>query len=90
MRTKHDTIPDWVFTDPAARGHLRKGTNRMDKEDMKLAMDMYYEEMGWDKKTGSPTVAAYRRLGLGEVADELTKRGLSPRGETWSNGKKSV
>jgi hypothetical protein len=34
--------------------------------------------MGWDKKTGSPTVAAYHRLGLGEVADELTKSGLLP------------
>jgi aldehyde:ferredoxin oxidoreductase len=48
----------------------------MDKEDIKLAMDMYYQEMGWDKKTGSPTVATYRELGLEKVADDLTKRGL--------------
>ena len=77
MRTKHDTIPDWVFTDATGKAPLSKGTNRMDKEDIKLAMDMYYEEMGWDKKTGSPTVATYRKLGLEKVADELTKRGLS-------------
>jgi aldehyde:ferredoxin oxidoreductase len=37
---------------------------------------MYYEEMGWDKKTGSPTREAYQRLGLGDVADILSKQGL--------------
>ena len=78
MRTQHDTIPDWVFIDPAGKASFTAGTNRMDREDIKLAMDMYYEEMGWDKKSGSPTVASYQRLGLGEVADELTKRGLVP------------
>ena len=60
----------------------------MDREDIKLAMDMYYEEMGWDTKTGSPTAAAYRRLGLGNVADDLTKKGFCPRRETWSNSEK--
>jgi len=78
MRTQHDTIPDWVFTDHAGKAPYTKGTNRMDREDIKLAMDMYYEQMGWDKKSGSPTVAAYHRLGLGDVADELTKRELVP------------
>ena len=77
MRTKHDTVPDWVFADPAGKAPFAKGTNRMDKEDINLAMDLYYEEMGWDKKTGSPTAAAYQRLGLGNVADDLTKKGLS-------------
>jgi aldehyde:ferredoxin oxidoreductase len=78
MRAQHDTVPDWVFTDPASKASFTQGTNRMDKEDIKLAMDMYYEEMGWDKKTGSPTATAYQKLGLGEVADQLTKRGLLP------------
>jgi aldehyde:ferredoxin oxidoreductase len=78
MRTQHDTIPDWVFTDSTGKGTYTQGTNRMDREDIKLAMDMYYEEMGWDQKSGSPTVAAYHRLGLRDVADELTKKGLVP------------
>ncbi len=78
MRTQHDTIPDWVFTDPGGAPPFTKGTNRMDKGDMDLAMDMFYEEMGWDRTSGSPTGAAYSRLGLGDVADELTKRGLVP------------
>jgi aldehyde:ferredoxin oxidoreductase len=50
----------------------------MDEEDMKLAMDMYYELMGWDKKSGAPTDAAYHKLGLGDVADALKNRGLIP------------
>jgi len=78
MRTKHDTIPDWVFTDPKDKDAFSKGTIRMDKEDIKLAMDTYYEEMAWDKETGSPTAAAYRELGLGNVAHELAKKGLVP------------
>ena len=64
MRTKHDTIPDWVFADPKDRAAFTKGTIRMDKEDIKLAMDMYYEEMGWDKKTGSPTRQLIEDSGL--------------------------
>ena len=76
MRTKHDTIPHWVFADPKDRAAFSKGSIRMDKEDVELAMDMYYEEMRWDKQTGSPTREAYRRLGLEAVAAELAKRGL--------------
>jgi aldehyde:ferredoxin oxidoreductase len=78
MRADHDTMPDWVFTDPAGKDAFTQGTNRMDKEDIKLAMDMYYEEMGWDKQTGAPTPSTYKKLGLGDVADELDKRGLLP------------
>ena len=78
MRTEHDTAPDWVFTDPAGKASFTKGTIRMDKEDIKLAMDLYYEEMGWDNKTGSPTAEAYKKVGLGTVADDLGKKGLLP------------
>jgi aldehyde:ferredoxin oxidoreductase len=78
MRTKHDTVPDWVFADPAGKASFAKGSNRMDKEDINLAMDLYYEEMGWDKKTGSPTAAAYQKMGLATVADDLSKKQLLP------------
>jgi aldehyde:ferredoxin oxidoreductase len=50
----------------------------MEKDDIEMAMDMYYEVMGWDKKTGVPTVASFQKLGLGKVADELSKKGLLP------------
>jgi len=50
----------------------------MDKKDIEVGMDMFYEEMGWDKKTGAPTERAYRKLGLTMVAEELSKKGLLP------------
>jgi aldehyde:ferredoxin oxidoreductase len=78
MRTQHDTIPEWVYEDPSHRPVYTKGTTHLDKEDVKLAMDMYYEEMGWEKATGAPTPEAYRKVGLGKVSDELGKKGLLP------------
>lgn len=78
MRSAHDTMPDWIFSDPSGKAAFTPGTNRMDRADIELAMDMYYEQMGWDKPSGAPTEATYRRLGLGGVAEELKKRGLIP------------
>jgi aldehyde:ferredoxin oxidoreductase len=78
MRKEHDTIPEWVFHDASKKEPFTKGTIRMDKKDMELAMDMFYEEMNWDKKTGAPTEATYRKLGLAKVAEELGKKGLLP------------
>jgi aldehyde:ferredoxin oxidoreductase len=78
MRTQHDTIPEWVFHDPSDRPVYTKGTIHMDRDDIKLAMDMYYGEMGWDKATGAPTADAYKRLGLAKVAEDLGKKGLLP------------
>jgi aldehyde:ferredoxin oxidoreductase len=78
MRTQHDTIPEWVFKDASGKAPFTKGTIHMEKDDIEMAMDMYYEVMGWDKKTGVPTVATFQKLGLGKVADELSKKGLLP------------
>jgi aldehyde:ferredoxin oxidoreductase len=78
MRSQHDTIPEWVYHDPSNRPVYTKGTIHMDRKDMQLAMDMFYDEMGWDKATGAPTGKTYRNAGLGKVADELGKKGLLP------------
>jgi aldehyde:ferredoxin oxidoreductase len=78
MRTRHDTVPDWVFQDPKDKKAFSPGTVRMDREDVEAAKDMCYAELSWDRKTGSPTRAAYQRLGLTEVADELARRSLLP------------
>jgi len=78
MRKTHDVIPAWVFKDPSGKPPLTKGTIHMDKEDIKRAMDMYYEEMGWDKETGAPPASTYQRLRLAKVADDLGKKGLLP------------
>ena len=78
MRSRHDTIPPWVFGDAQGRPSLTKGTIHMDKEDIAKAMDMYYEEMGWDKASGAPTASTYRKLGLADVGEALKKKGLVP------------
>jgi aldehyde:ferredoxin oxidoreductase len=50
----------------------------MERNDAQTAIDLFYEAMGWDKATGAPTIEAYRRAGLDEVAGELSKRKLLP------------
>ncbi len=78
MRREHDTVPDWVFTDPAGKAPFTKGTNRMDIDDIQLSMDLFYDEMGWDRKTGSPKRDVYQKFGLLEMAEDLNKKGLLP------------
>jgi aldehyde:ferredoxin oxidoreductase len=78
MRTRHDTIPDWVFTDKSGKAPFTKGTTHMDRNDINLAMNLFYDELGWDRATGAPTEQTYRKLGLSAVAGELGKRKLLP------------
>ena len=78
MRLRHDLIPAWVFEDGSGKAPFTKGTTRMDRDDVKSAMDMFYDEMGWDRTTGAPTSKTYQRVGLGDVDDDLGKRNLLP------------
>jgi aldehyde:ferredoxin oxidoreductase len=78
MRARHDTMPEWVFTDKSGKAPFTKGTIHMDRRDMELALDLFYGELSWDKATGAPTERTYRRLGLADVAAELGKRKLLP------------
>jgi aldehyde:ferredoxin oxidoreductase len=76
LRAKHNTIPEWVFHDPKDRPAFTKGTIRLDKADLDLAMEMFYAEMGWDKASGAPTQAAYEKAGLKEVGAKLAEKKL--------------
>jgi aldehyde:ferredoxin oxidoreductase len=76
MRTKHDFMPEWVFTDKSGKPPFTKGTVHMDRDDIKVAIDMFYDEMGWDRATGAPTSQAYRQVGLEKVAEALGKQKL--------------
>jgi aldehyde:ferredoxin oxidoreductase len=78
MRTHHDTIPEWVYTDKSGKPPFTKGTTHMDRNDVRLALDMFYEELGWDRATGAPTGKTYRKFGLDDVAEELAERKLVP------------
>ena len=43
-----------------------------------ITANLFYQEMGWDKVSGAPTRAAYQRVGLAQVAQELAEKGLLP------------
>lgn len=76
MRKEHDTFPEWVFKDPQNRAPFTPGTTHMEKNDLNLGMDMFYNLLGWDKATGSPAEETYKKLKLGYVAEEFKKNGL--------------
>ncbi len=78
MRTRHDLVPKWVYSDPAGAQAFTKGTIRMDSGDIEKALDMFYEVMNWDKATGAPTVETYKRLGLESTARVLSATKLVP------------
>ena len=77
MRAGHDKFPDWAFDhkDWEGAAPFTPGTERMDRDDMEKALDMYYAAMGWDNN-GAPTKETYQKLGLGDVADQLAKMNL--------------
>lgn len=78
MRNQHDLIPDWVFDYPPDKQPFTPGHDKMDRQDMEKAKDLFYQEMGWDVKTGAPTRATLERVGLKDVADWLGKHSLLP------------
>jgi len=64
---KDDTLPKRILKEPI-RGGKYDG-QRIENFDAML--DEYYQESGFDKKTGWPTRAKLDELGLDDVADEL-------------------
>jgi aldehyde:ferredoxin oxidoreductase len=78
QRNKHDLIPPWVFDEPHDVAPFTAGTDRLDRADMEKAKDLFYEQLGWDKKTGLPTRPTLEKLRIGYVADDMEKRGLLP------------
>ena len=78
MRNEHDVIMDWVYDMDPDMEPFTEGTVKMEREDMQTALTMFYEEMGWDKKTGAPTKETLKRLGLDFAARELESMNLLP------------
>ena len=78
LRQDHDVINDHFFDRHPDVEVFTEGTNKMDREDMELAKDMFYEIMGYDVATGIPTRATLTRLGLSDMADALEERGILP------------
>jgi hypothetical protein len=49
---------------------------RLDADKFRLLLDKYYRLRGWDVARGRPTAARLRRLGLADVAQELSRAEL--------------
>ncbi len=48
-------------------------------EDFNNIVDLYYDERGWDRKTGWPTRETWEKYGLADVADKMEKAGKLPK-----------
>jgi aldehyde:ferredoxin oxidoreductase len=64
-----DTLPERLMTEPLKAG-ASKG-QLISKDDLKLMLDEYYTERGWDINTGVPTRGKLTELGLEYVADAI-------------------
>jgi aldehyde:ferredoxin oxidoreductase len=79
MRTLHDQLPAWALVGNHPGKVAFDGTNYYTTpEDWNTALDLYYDELGFDKATGAPTRATLESLGMKDVADELELLGLLP------------
>lgn len=78
LRKDHDGVSDWVFDREPDQAAFTPGTTKLDREDWEKALDMYYEEWGWDKATGIPTRATLEKFDLKDLADDLEAAGLLP------------
>jgi len=65
---RHDLIPDKLFK--PLKGGVSDGW-RLDRGEVRAAMDTYFEICGWDVETGNPTRVKLDELDLGWVADQL-------------------
>ncbi|WP_025823725.1 aldehyde ferredoxin oxidoreductase [Shewanella marina] len=79
MREQHDVLSDWVYDMDPDKQFGDAGTIKMGREDMQLALSMFYKSFGWDDATGAPTRATLTKFGLSYVADKLEAEGLLPQ-----------
>jgi aldehyde:ferredoxin oxidoreductase len=66
-----DMVPNRWFTEPLTKGPL-KGA-KLDKSKYEAMLQMYYKKRGWDNR-GIPTKSELSRLGLSDVAQELSQQ----------------
>lgn len=66
----NEVVP--MFSYPDADGKT------VNVEEFNCLVDNYYQQRGWDLKTGWPTRATYEKYGLKEIADELDALGKLP------------
>jgi aldehyde:ferredoxin oxidoreductase len=63
---EQDTLPKRLFDEPL-QGGASDGVS-VTRAEFQAALDNYYELAGWDKRTGMPTQAKLKELGLDNLA----------------------
>ena len=76
MRNVHDVITEWVFTEDPDIKPFTPGTDKMEREDWKKSLTMFYKRFGWDEKLGCPTKQCLADLGLEQESKDLEELGL--------------
>jgi len=66
---KDDRLPPRIMYDPIPDG-ASKGS-RVTPKEFELVLEDYYQERGWDVKTGLPTKQRLKELGLEDLAEEI-------------------
>jgi aldehyde:ferredoxin oxidoreductase len=66
-----DMVPNRWFSEPLTKGPF-KGS-KLDKSKYEAMLQMYYEKRGWDNR-GIPTKSTLSKLGLSDVAQELSQQ----------------
>jgi aldehyde:ferredoxin oxidoreductase len=66
---EQDTLPKRLFDEPL-EGGLTDGV-ALDREELAAALDMYYDQAGWDPATGNPPRDRLEALDVGWVADTI-------------------
>jgi aldehyde:ferredoxin oxidoreductase len=62
-----DTLPGRLLEEPMPEGPAKGHT----VEQLDTLLDNYYQERGWDKQSGKPTVEKLKELGLESVANDI-------------------
>ncbi|MBZ4688597.1 MAG: Aldehyde ferredoxin oxidoreductase [Clostridiales bacterium] len=75
LKPGDDKLPERFLKEPLPTGP-KKGQVYDIFDDMKKS---YYQAMFWDMETGIPFEEAYQGLGLSEIAQDLKRRGYSPK-----------
>lgn len=80
---KDDQLPERWLNEPMKIGGEKEvslmdyfKTKAITRKDVEKILDDYYDEHGWDVKTGIPTKAKLTELGLKEAAADLEERGF--------------
>lgn len=73
LTRKDDTWPDRFFDEQLPEGPSKGAV--LSRVTINRLLDEYYELRSWDKSSGLPTQQKLVDLGLGDMADDLIKRG---------------